>query len=128
MSATIPPETPAAPKRRSFLLARIGLVLAGLLALGDIQTSVSQLPDDPVVPGVLIAICVISLVAIPFAWLGAKWARNVVVVVRVLAALSAVPAFIAPGIPAGWIMMAAAGIILSLVAVVLLLVTPKEAR
>ncbi len=112
---------------RPSLAARIGLVLAGVLAAGDIVTSVPQFADDPVIPAAVVLAGIITLAAVPFAWRGAARARLAVVVTRVLSALSAVPAFVVPDVPSGWIAAAVAGIALSLTAVVLVLI-PARAR
>ena len=116
---------PTVKGMRPSLAARIGLVLAGVLAAGDIITSVPQLADDPVIPFAVILVGVVTLAGVPFAWRGAAWARLTVVVTRVLSALSAVPAFVVPGVPAGWIAAAVAGIALSLTAVVLVLIPAR---
>jgi hypothetical protein len=124
MSTAVPDTT----ARRTSIPARVGLVLAGVLAIGSIVTALPQFADDPVVPTVNIVLSLLSLVAVPFAWRGAVWARVVVVVTCVLSALTGLPAFFFPGVPAEWILAAAAGIVLSLVVAVLLLVGPRSPR
>ncbi|MEU6414864.1 hypothetical protein [Microbispora sp. NPDC046933] len=120
--------SPGTVSRRASVLTRVGLVLAGVLAIGDIVTSIPQFADDPVVPLAVVVLGLLSLAATPFAWAGATWARNVVIVARVLAALTAVPAFFLPGLPAGWVVAAASGIVLSLVVAVLLLAGTRAVR
>lgn len=109
-------------------LGRVGLVLAALLAVGDVLTSIPQYVDEPVIPTVAIVLAVATLVAVPFAWRDAAWARGVVIATRLLSALLAVPAFFFPGVPPGWVVAAATGILLSVLVVVLLLVGARAPR
>ncbi len=115
-------------KARSTLSARIGLVLAGLLALGQAWTGADQLPDGLAFPLVIFAICGVALIAIPFAWGGSAKARVVVVVATVLPALTGLPAFFVPDVPNAFRLAAAAGILLSVLVAVLLFARPRAAR
>jgi hypothetical protein len=119
---------PGTAAHRAPVPARVGLVLAAVLAIGGIVTSVPQFADDPVVPVVNIVLSVLSLAAVPFAWGGAAWARVVVVVTCVLSALTGLPAFFVPGVPAEWIVAAAVGIVLSLIVAVLLFTGSRSQR
>ncbi|MFF4776152.1 hypothetical protein ACFY05_25165 [Microtetraspora fusca] len=121
-------DLPGVTTRRASLPARIGLVLAVVLAVLSIITWVPQFSDGPVLAGVVVAVDLTTLVALPFAWRGALRARVVVIVTRVLSALTGLPAFFIPDIPAQAVMMVSAGILLSLVVAVLLLIGPKSAR
>lgn len=69
-----------------------------------------------------------TLVAVPFAWRDAGWARILVIVTRLLAALLGVPAFFVPDIPGGWVAAAAAGILLAVLAMVLVLIGAGHRR
>jgi hypothetical protein len=112
----------------STLSARIGLVLAGLLAIAQAWTGAAQLPDGLAFPIVIFAVTAVALIAIPFAWRGSLKARVVVVVATVLPALTGLPAFFVADIPATYRLAAATGILLSLVVAVLLFARPRAAR
>lgn len=107
---------------RSVLRARIGLVIAAALAVTDIVSfapdAVRQLDASFIAITVL---CVVSLAALPAAWLGASWARITVVVTCLLPALSGVPAFFIAGIPTAGVVAAAAGLVLAFTVAVLVL-------
>jgi hypothetical protein len=124
MSTAVPVATTA----RIPLRVRIGLVLAALFAIGEIATAIPQYADDPVVPTAYVVVNLLSLVVTPFAWRGATWARVVVIVGLVLSALGSTPAFFVPGVPTGWVVAAAAGIVLNLGVLALLLSWPRSAR
>lgn len=106
---------------RSHIVIRVGLGLAAALAVMDIASTVPQFADEPVVPTIGMLLGLATLVAVPFAWRGARWGRIVAATSRVLASLIGLPAFFVPGIPAEWVAMAAAGILLSVLAAVLIL-------
>ena len=112
----------------STLSARIGLVLAGLLALAQAWTAAAQLPDGIGFPIVIFAITAIGLIAIPFAWRGSPPARVLVIVATALPALTGLPAFFVNDIPGASRLAAATGILLSLVVAVLLLARPRVGR
>ncbi len=106
-------------------LGKTGIIIAVLLAVADIITGATQLGADATLPlevavGIIVA-GVVTLVVAPFAWRGARWAAIVVVVVRLLSALSAVPAFFVPGLEPGIVIVAAVGIIVAVVAAALIL-------
>jgi hypothetical protein len=124
VTSTTAPDT--VPVRRT-IVNRIGLILAGLLAIAQIVTALGQL-DSPVLSGGLIAVAVVSLVAIVFAWRGSSQARAVVAVATVLTALSGLPAFFVSGVPAGAVVAAAVGILLSLAVAGLVLARPRLTR
>jgi hypothetical protein len=112
---------------------RIGLVLAGLLGVGDVvsvlmipSAAASTEPGPPV--EVLIAgavLGVITLVAVVAGWRGGGrvWAR-ITCASRILSMLLSLPAFFVPGVPAEFVAMAAVGVVLTLVAVFLVLARP----
>jgi hypothetical protein len=113
----------ASPFRRS-PTARAGLVVAGLLGLGD---AVLVLTTDGEHPPMAVALLgtvlgLVTLAALVPAWRGSRAAVGAVVVTRAVSALAAVPAFFA-GAPTPIVAVAAAGIALTLVAVGLLVPT-----
>ena len=79
-----------------------GLVLAGLLGLGDVIGIVTGGVDGPPFP-VLIAgavLGVITLVGVVLGWRGSRAGIVTVIVTRLLSALTAVPAFFVDDVPA----------------------------
>lgn len=104
----------------------IGLGLAVLLGVGDIVVAVPQFADDLVMPLIYVVFSVLTLASVPFAWRGAGWARILIIVTRLLAALLGVPAFFVPDVPAGWVAGAAGGILLAVLLTVLLLVGARH--
>lgn len=120
------------PRTTISTLGRIGLVIAGLLALGDIVTGATQLGADATLP-IEVAITVIvagvaTLVLLPFAWRARRWASIAVVVIRVLSALTAVPAFFVPGLEPTLVIVAAAGIVVSVAAAAFILLGSRTVR
>ncbi|MGC9667372.1 hypothetical protein ACNTMW_12540 [Planosporangium sp. 12N6] len=105
-----------------------GLVLAGLLALGDITTPITSDGEHPplAIGLVIAALGLLTVVGIVFAWRGRRGGVTTVIVTRLLAAVTAVPAFIADGVPAAAQIAAAVGIVITLLAVVL--VAPQLRR
>jgi hypothetical protein len=104
-------------------VSRAGLIVLGLLSLVSLS---SPLWTDGQHPPMMIALVdagvgLICIVLIALAWPGRLWAAITVVVLRLLLALTAVPAFVAPGVPAGPMIAAGAGIGLTLVGAVLVL-------
>jgi hypothetical protein len=109
--------------------ARIGLALAGALAVLQLVSFVPQLASDPSAVFIAITVAgVVCLAAIPLAWRGVLWARNTVVAACVLPALTAVPAFFIPGLEAAAVVGAAVGILLALFAAGLVLHGPGPAH
>ncbi|MEV0273710.1 hypothetical protein AB0H43_33475 [Hamadaea sp. NPDC050747] len=102
---------------------RTGLVLAMLLGLADLALPFGD-ADFPPLP-VAIASAVLGLITVVsavYAWRGSRVATVTVVVTRVLSALSAVPAFFVPDVPAA--ARVAAGVICVLTITVVALVSP----
>jgi hypothetical protein len=100
-----------------------GLVIAGLLALGDITTPLfSDGEHPPMVVGLICAaLGLITAAAIVPAWRRqSRGAVTAIVVTRLLSAVTALPAFVADGVPAGARIAAAAGIAVTLLTVALL--------
>lgn len=103
----------------------IGLALLGLLSVFDIVSAFIPVPADE--PGPPIEVLVggavlglVSLALIALVWRGARGVVGwVLVALRVLSALLAVPAFIVPEVPTVWVVLAAVYILLTVVGVVL---------
>jgi hypothetical protein len=111
-------------------MLRTGVVLAVLLALGDLALLPAGGGEFPPA-GIAIAaavIAVVTLVAAVVAWRGDRVATLIVAATRVLSALSAVPAFFAPGVPAAAAAAAAGIVAVSAVCVALLLLGVRRAR
>jgi len=100
----------------------VGLVLAGLLGLGDaigIVTGGGEGPPFPVlVAGAVFG--VITLIGVALGWRGSRTGIVAVIVTRLLSALTAVPAFFVDDVPAGAVGVAGFGIGVTLLAVALL--------
>ncbi|HEX7212115.1 MAG TPA: hypothetical protein VF241_14415 [Propionibacteriaceae bacterium] len=102
---------------------RAGLIVLGLLSLVSLS---SPLWTDGQHPPMMIALVdagfgLISIVLVILAWPGRLWAAIALVVVRLLIALTAVPAFLVPGVPAGPMISAGTGIGLTVVGAALVL-------
>lgn len=111
---------------------KIGLVLAGLLALGDVGSIFISTPegeDGPpfVVLAIGLVVGLITLVAIVPAWrTGSRTALRVVAGTRIVSAILSLPAFFVD-VPAGLKAGAAAAFALTVICVVLVL-TPANRR
>ena len=106
--------------------ARVGVVLAFLLAAGYALVSLGELGQG-FQPVLLLVLAAATILSAPWAWRGTAWARVVVIVSRLAAALTAVPAFFDPDLETFAVIMAAVWILLSVLAAALLLVTPRSA-
>jgi hypothetical protein len=122
MSNTVTPTT-----RRSSTRARVALVLAGLLALGDLSVSIGEAGTEGLLPIALIVLAALTIIAIPFAWRSVNWAGTTVAATRVVAGLAVVPAFFDGELPAVAVIIAAIWLVLSL-AVAVLLFTPSRSE
>jgi uncharacterized membrane protein YhhN len=96
---------------------RVGLVLLGLLSLVDV---VGIFTTDGVSPPMSIAVLgtvlgLLSLVLLWWAWRGERWPTIALVVVRLVSAATAVPAFFVPDVPGGVVVFAGALVVLTLV-------------
>lgn len=109
---------------------KIGLVLAGLLGLLDVLSVLAPTPDGQTGPPfvVLAADCalgVLTLAAVVFTWrTGNRIGARVVAGARIFSAITALPAFFISGVPAGLVVLAAAGVVLTVVTVGLVLARP----
>jgi hypothetical protein len=102
-------------------LYRAGLIILALISLGDLA---APLLTDGETPPMFIALIgsalgLLSLIMVAFAWRGRSWAAVTLVVVRLLSALTAVPAFLEPGVPAIAMTLAGIAISVTLIGVVL---------
>ena len=102
---------------------RAGLIILGVVSLGDLSAPLLTDGAHPPMSIALIgsALGLISLVLFALAWRGAKPAAIALVVVRVLSALTAVPAFTVGGVPATAMVLAGIAITATLLAAVLVL-------
>lgn len=106
---------------------RAGLVVLGLLSLADLAGPLLTDGEHPPMSVALIgsALGLLSLVLVVFAWRGARRAVVPLIVLRVLSALGAVPAFFVGDVPAAAV--AAAGLVVALTALgVALLLMPAR--
>ena len=104
-------------------LYRAGLIVLGLLSLVDLA---GPLLTDGQHPPMAIALIgaglgLISIVLVILAWRGRLAAAIALVVLRLLSALTAVPAFLVPDVPTGSMIAAGFGIGLTVVGAALVL-------
>ncbi|CAN5335147.1 hypothetical protein BH11ACT3_BH11ACT3_18940 [soil metagenome] len=120
-------SAPVTTSRKTTIAARVGLVLAGLLAIGDLFNGYSQWSEDAgdAFAYVSLAFGIATLVLIPFAWRGSSRAGWAVAILRVVSSLIGLPVFFIPGIPAPVIITVAVGIVLAVVSAVLILVRKR---
>lgn len=99
-----------------------GLVIAGLLALGDIATPfTSDGEHPPLVIGIICAVLgLITAAGIVLARRGSRGGITAIIVTRLLSAVAALPAFFVDDVPAGAVVAAAVGVVITLVSVALL--------
>jgi hypothetical protein len=106
-------------------LLRTGLIIAAVLAAGDLALSVGQIAGtDPVALVVTVAVviaAIATLVLVPFTWNGRRGPAVAIAVLRPLSALTALPAFFFPSVPAAFVALAASGILLAAAAAALIL-------
>jgi hypothetical protein len=95
-----------------------GLVLAGVLAAADLATPlVTDGEHPPIVIALLAAaLGLATLVALVPAWRGSRGAGWVVVATRLVSAVTALPAFVVPEVPAAAVLAAGAGVAVTLLA------------
>ncbi len=102
---------------------RAGLLTLGVLSLADLAAPLLTDGQHPPMSIALIgsAFGLISLVLMIMAWRGLKPAAVALVVIRLLSALTAVPAFTVGGVPDAAMVLAGVAITLTLVAAVVVL-------
>jgi hypothetical protein len=98
---------------------RAGLVLLGVISLGDLTAPLYTDGQHPPMFIALIgsAIGLLSLVLVVLAWRGRVAAAIGLVVLRLLSALTAVPAFLEPGVPVVPMVLAGIAITVTLIGV-----------
>ncbi|GAB2485083.1 hypothetical protein [Nocardiopsis aegyptia] len=111
-------------------ILRTGVVLAALLALGDLALLPAAGGGFPPIEVAVLAaaLATVTLVAAVLAWRGGRVAAWTVAATRALSALSAVPAFFVAGVPAAAMAAASVVLLVSAVCVALLLVGAARVR
>lgn len=106
-----------------------GLVLLGLLSLLDVAgIALTDGEHPPMAVAVLgAALGVISLVLLVPAWRGGRGALIGLVAVRIVSALTAVPAFLGSGVPVPVVVAAAGIVVLTLIGCVLVAPVARRA-
>jgi hypothetical protein len=107
-----------------------GLVLAGLLALGDLTTPLTTDGEHPPMSIALIAAAIglLTVVGMVLAWRGSRAGIATIIVTRLLSAVTAVPAFFVDDVP-GWAIGAAAfGVVVTLLCVALIAPRLRQRR
>ncbi len=104
-------------------VSRAGLAVLGVISLGDLAAPLITDGESPPMAVALVgsALGAISLLLVALAWRGRLAAALALVVVRVLSALTAVPAFLLPDIPLVPRILAGVFIVLTLTGVGLVL-------
>ncbi|WBQ07827.1 hypothetical protein [Kribbella sp. CA-293567] len=107
---------------------RAGLVILGLLSLGDLAAPLLTDGEHPPMSIALIAsaLGLVSLILVGLAWRGERRAVVPLIVLRVVAALSAVPAFFAGGVPAAAVGVAALFLVLTGLGTAMLLLPARQ--
>ena len=104
-------------------VSRAGLIVLGLLSLVDLAGPLFTDGQHPPMAIALIGagLGLISIILVILAWPGRVAAAITLVLVRLLSALTAVPAFLVPGVPTGPMIAAGLGIGLTVVGAALVL-------
>jgi hypothetical protein len=111
---------------------RVGLVIAALLALGDVVSAFFPTPEGEIGPPLPIVLLggllgIAALAAVVVAWrAGRRGALRIVAGTRVLSAITALPAFFVD-IPASVKLLVAVVVVLTVVCVVLVLSPARRA-
>jgi hypothetical protein len=112
--------------------AKIGFWLAVLLAVADLAGSLAPVPADGEGPPLVVIVfgAVMGLVtlgaAVFVARTGSRAGLRIMAVARILSAITALPAFFVPDVPALFVAWGAATAVLTIVAVVLLMNRSRE--
>jgi hypothetical protein len=102
---------------------RAGLIVFGLLSVADLATPLATDGEHPPMSIALISavLGLISLVLVVLAWRGQRRAVVPLIVLRLLSAASALPAFFVGDVPAAAIVAAGMAVVLTAVGTVLVL-------
>ena len=105
------------PPRNRVGLLRVGLGLAAVLGVLDVVTGVQAVSGEffapPAVGIGMIVLGLLTVAMVPMAWNGRRWPAWVAVAARVLSAMTALPAFFVPDVPAAGVVAASAGILVT---------------
>ena len=82
-------------------LGRVGLVILGVLSLGDVAAPLLTDGEHPPMAVAIVAsvLGVLSIAFVVLAWGGRRWPIRPLIVLRALSALAAIPAFLVDGVP-----------------------------
>jgi hypothetical protein len=107
---------------------KLGLVVLGLVSVGDLLTPVlTDGEHPPMVIAIGAAVVgLVSLVLIGFAWRGKRWPLTPLITLRLASALLAVPAFFASDVPAAAVGAAAVVVAATVFGVVAVLLPSRE--
>jgi hypothetical protein len=107
---------------------RAGLILFGLLSIGDLAGPLLTDGEHPPMSIALIGavLGLISLVLVVLAWRGERRAVVPLIVLRVLSAASALPAFFLGDVPAAALVAAGVTVVLAVAGTVLVLLPARE--
>ncbi len=116
----MPSTAPASTSRRNRIISRVGIVLAALLALIELVSTVPNVGGlAPIaIDLTTITLDVATLVGIYPAWRGRAWGLWLVIISRAITFLPTLPVFFAPE-AADFIPAAATALAITLVAIVL---------
>jgi hypothetical protein len=132
-SISDPTDAPSLRTSSSTVIARrIGLILAAVLAAGDLITALSQFASSDafgvaISAGILVA-AIATLALVPLSWGGRRWSSITIVVLRLVSAVTALPAFFFPGVPTTFVVLAAVGLVLAVASAVLVLIGMRSRR
>ncbi|MCU0300526.1 MAG: hypothetical protein MUF35_02840 [Candidatus Nanopelagicales bacterium] len=112
---------------------KVGFVLAILLAVPNLFGPLFPTPDGEVGPPMLVlalgaVLGVVTIAAVVLGWArGTRAAIRVASAAIIVSAVTALPAFFAPDVPAGLVVIAAVSVLTSIVAVALMLAPARTA-
>lgn len=114
-------------------LNKAGFVLALLLGLANVASLASPTPDGEVGPPMVILLIdavlgVGVIVAVLIGWVRArKAAIRAATVLLILTAITALPAFVSPGVPSGVVAAAGAYVLVTIITIVMMLKPARRA-